>query len=187
MSEVLTNLFKNGVYKHLFGYLGSLVFDLVLVLVLFGILSWVLRSLILGVLYERLKGVYNALELKEGFSNNQKIVLNVVGGLILLLVGYYFGYYLNLSSFESNIDSMIIIDNVLTTYRLLARLFILALAGVYALMLYCIWSIRKRKGFISARLEKGCLLFSRFLAFSSCVIMVLAYLSAFWLLIGTFK
>lgn len=186
MSELLTNLFKNGVYKHLFGYLGSLVFDLVLVLVFFGVLSWVLRSLILGVLYERLKGVYNAFELKEG-SNNQKIVLNVVGGLILLLVGYYFGYYLNLSSFESNIDSMIIIDNVLTTYRLLARLFILALAGVYALMLYCIWSIRTRKGFISVRLEKGCLLFSRFLAFSSCVIMVLAYLSAFWLLIGTFK
>ena len=186
MSEVLTNLFKNGVYKHLFGYLGSLVFDLVLVLVFFGILRWVLRSLILGVLYERLKGVYSALELKEG-SNNQNIVLNVVGGLILLLTGYYFGYYLNLSSFESNIDSMIIIDNVLTTYRLLARLFVLALAGVYALMLYCVWSIRKRKGSISVRLEKGCLMFSKFLTLSSCLIVILSYVSAFWLLIGTFK
>ena len=49
MRNVFTELFKNGVYKHIGGYLGNLVFDLLCVAVVFVILSWVLSSVLQGV------------------------------------------------------------------------------------------------------------------------------------------
>lgn len=186
MRNIFTELFKNGVYKHVGGYLGNLVFDLLCVAVIFVVLSWVLSSVLQGVFYQRLKGAYTALTEKEGFSTN-KHALKVVGGVILLLVGYYFGYYMNLSSMTSNLDSIIVIDNVMTTYRLAARLVVVCLVGVFALLIYIAYNIHKRKGVVPEKRQKDFRLVARIICFLSYLVVIAAYVSAAWLLYGTFK
>ena len=186
MNNIFTNLFKNGVYKHIGGYVGNMVFDIVCVVVVFGILTWVLNSVLVGVLNQRLKGAYAALTEKEGSSSNHA-ALHVVTGVILLLVGYYFGYYLNLSSMTSSLDSIIVIDNVMTTYRLAARLVVVALMGIFAIIIYMAWGVQRRKGEVNVKKQAAYKLVGKIVTFSAILIVIVAYVSAFWLLFGTFK
>lgn len=186
MSNITADLFRNGVYKHLLGFLGNIVFDLVLVTILFLFLSWVLRSVIEGVLFERFKGAYDALGVSGGEKSN-KGVLNVTGGVILALIGYYFGYRLNLSSMESNLGSLVVVDNVISSYRLVIWFLVIALAGIYCVLIYSANGVWKRRKEVPVKIAKGYVIFGRCLVICSYLAVIVGYVSAFWLLFGVFR
>lgn len=186
MSNLSSDLFVNGVYKHIFAYLGSFVYDLALVSVIFVVLGWFLRSVLLGVLNQRLKGAYAALngEVKE--KSNTK-VFYLIGLVCVALVGYYFGYYMNLSSLGSNFGNLVVIDNILTAYRFAGWLLIICLVGIYTVLIYSAYGHQKRKKEISEKVQRSYVLFGKALAIFSYLVVILVYVTAFWLIYGTFK